>query len=133
MLEDLVDTIEPLQNRIKNHRNSIEDYEARTRTTLIDPLLCALGWDVSDPGIVEIEPKVANGWADYALLSTSGKPVMLIEAKKLADKNPPVQQTIGYARQRKHENQQQGSVLCLYQRRYMGGLRSHRSKPGNGD
>ena len=49
MLEDLVKTIEALKNRIKEDRDSIESYESRTRVTLIDPMLGALGWDVSRP------------------------------------------------------------------------------------
>ncbi len=48
MLDDLVQTIETLKQRVKDHRSDIENYESRTRVTLIDPLLCALGWDVSD-------------------------------------------------------------------------------------
>ena len=98
MLDDLVKTIETLQKRIREHAAHIGAYESRTRVTLIDPMLSALGWDVSDPDLVEIEPSIGSGWADYALLDASKKPVMLIEAKKLADKDADgaLSQSSGY-------------------------------------
>ena len=104
MLEDLVKTIGELKNRIKENRDSIENYESRTRATLIDPMLGTLGWDVSDPGIVEIEPRVKDGWADYALLDGNRKTVIFVEAKKLADKNLHITQTVGYAVSHNIEN-----------------------------
>ena len=90
-------TIETLKQRVKDHRSDIENYESRTRVTLIDPLLQALGWDVSDPSVVEIEPKVQNRWADYALLDSNRRTVLFLEAKKLVDKDSPVRQAVTYA------------------------------------
>ena len=83
LLGGLVQTIETLQKRIKEHGSHIGAYESRTRVTLINPMLSALGWDVDDPSAVEIEPKTDEGWADYALLGSNGKPVIFVEAKKL--------------------------------------------------
>lgn len=99
MLTDLVQTIETLQQRIRAHRDHIEAYESRTRVALVDPMLCALGWDVSDPSLVHIEPRMANGgWADYALLrGNGGPPVVIVEAKALSVTKPPVLQTVSYA------------------------------------
>ncbi len=99
MLDDLVQTIEMLQKRIKEHGSHIGAYESRTRVTLIDPMLSALGWDVDDPGVVEIEPRVAEeGWADYALLGGNGRPVVFVEAKRLGeDLSKHTNQTIKYA------------------------------------
>ena len=97
MLDELVNTIKGLKARIKEHRDQIQVYEARTRTTLIDPMLYALGWDVSDPSMVTIEPKTDDGWADYALLDDRGRTVVFVEAKRLADSNLHIKQTIGYA------------------------------------
>lgn len=97
LLDDLAQSIETLQERIKAHGKSIGDYESRTRVTLIDPMLCALGWEVSDPSRVQIEPRAANGWADYALLGSNGRPVVYIEAKALSVTKPPVLQTVSYA------------------------------------
>ena len=98
MLDDLVQTIETLKARIKDHGPHIRAYESRTRVTLIDPMLCALGWDVSDPNLVEIEPKTEDGWADYALLGSNGRPVIYVEAKKLAeDIGRHARQAVNYA------------------------------------
>ena len=97
MLDDLAQSIETLQERIKTHETAIREYESRTRVALIDPMLCALGWEVSDPSRVQIEPRTANGWADYALLGSNGRPVVFIEAKALSVTKPPVLQTVSYA------------------------------------
>ena len=87
MLGDLIAAIETLKGRIREHRSYFEHAapEARTRISLIDPLLMALEWDVGNPSSVEIEPIVANGRADYALLREVGAPVLLLEAKRLSD------------------------------------------------
>ena len=97
MLDELIKVIECLKKRIKEHREQIQGYESRTRTALIDPMLRSLGWDVSDPSLVTIEPKTDKGWADYALLDDKGKTVVFVEAKKLADKDVHIQQSLGYA------------------------------------
>ena len=49
---------------------------------LIDPLLRELGWDTENPSLVIPEYQSGHRRADYALLG-DGKPVMMIEAKKL--------------------------------------------------
>ena len=49
-LSDLVARIELLQARIRSHKIVLQGNETRTRMALIDPLMHALGWDVSDPG-----------------------------------------------------------------------------------
>ena len=85
-LEDLVRCIELLKERIRLHGTSLRENETRTRMALIDPLLHALGWDVSDPGVVTPEYKVAGGLADYALLRPDGRPVATVEAKKLGER-----------------------------------------------
>lgn len=91
--DDFVATIEKLQERIKVSRHHIGQYEIRTRVSLIDPMLCALGWEVGEPKLVRIEGPVqvrtdgsedTGGRPDYALLGRSGNPVVLVEAKKLA-------------------------------------------------
>ena len=105
MLEQLVETIETLRARLLAHGSHIGAYEARTRTALIDPLLQALGWDVSDPLLVHIEPKGLNGWADYALLGSNGRTIVaFIEAKKLTDTRTPLSQVVGYAVSENIEN-----------------------------
>ena len=98
MLDDLIQTIDTLKERIRKHKDYLGTYEARTRVSLIDPMLRALGWDVDDPDQVQVEPKTDNGWADYALLGISHRPVAFVEAKKLSENIAAhTQQTIGYA------------------------------------
>lgn len=82
-LDDLVTQIELLRSRIAAHRNTLAENETRTRISLIDPLLHALGWDVADPAKVAIEYGMSGGVADYALLQSEGKPVAIVEAKRL--------------------------------------------------
>ncbi len=98
MLDDLVETIRTLQNRIRDHGSHIGAYESRTRVTLINPMLSVLGWNVDDPSAVEIEPKTDDGWADYALLGSNGKPVIFVEAKKLTENvKSHAKQSVNYA------------------------------------
>ena len=81
-LDDLVHVIETLQQRIKDHGDSLRQNETRTRMALIDPLLQALGWDVADPSAVLPEYDVSGKRADYALLSGNSV-VVFLEAKRL--------------------------------------------------
>ena len=98
MLDELVCVIETVKKRILDHRSLIENSERRTRVSLIDPVLTVLGWDVADPTVVTIEPRVEKNWADYALLMTNSRTIVLfVEAKKLSDTETPISQVIGYA------------------------------------
>ena len=94
-LDDLTATIEKLQDKIRTHRPYLSGNETATRQVLIDPLLLALGWDVSDPAQVALEYSAGSGRADYALMSNAA-PVAVIEAKKLG---APLEtmQTLNYA------------------------------------
>ena len=82
-LEGLLECINTLKERIEKHKDKLQLKEAGTRASLIDPLLCALGWAVSDPTAVEPEYSVGKVRADYALLRSHPTPVAIIEAKKL--------------------------------------------------
>lgn len=87
-LDELFKTFEFLKKRIEEHREYLSQDETRTRQVLIDPLLKELGWDVGDPGVVELEYRVereydaGTGKADYVLKSGSRLSVV-IEAKRL--------------------------------------------------
>ena len=83
MLDDLVSVIETLQCRIRDHGAKLRENETRTRMALIDPLLTALGWDVSDPAMVTPEYNVGQGRADYALNGSESIPAAIVEAKRL--------------------------------------------------
>ena len=76
--------------------------EYQTRYWIIDPILRALGWNVSDPGLVWIEYPINGEIADYALFVPDLEdPIMLLEAKaipsadiiKLANKNDNANET----------------------------------------
>ena len=84
-LDDLHGVIKKLQDTIETHRDYLSEHETRTRQVLIDPLLRELGWDVSDPGVVQLEFKSKQGWVDYALMNEDW-PVAAIEAKKLGER-----------------------------------------------
>ena len=91
VLDDLTAVIEKLQYMIDTHNDylsSTKEQERRTRQVLIDPLLRVLGWDVSDPNMVQIEYEVEGKRADYALMA-DGQPVALIEAKALGKSLEP--------------------------------------------
>ena len=84
-MEKLVLIIEELRSRFRDHHDILSLNETRTRLSLIDPLLCALGWKVFDPCLVtpEYHYHSDSEWADYALLRDDPKPCAILEAKKL--------------------------------------------------
>ena len=83
LLDELVGVIETLKQRIRTHGATLRANEIRTRVALIDPLLVALGWDVSDPALVTPEYTVGEGRADYALHGSESIPAAMVEAKRL--------------------------------------------------
>lgn len=80
-------TIEKLQDKIRTHYFHLHNIETAVRQVLIDPLLLALEWDVSDPNQVWLEYPTGVGQADYVLVSNN-TPVAVIEAKSL--RNSPL-------------------------------------------
>lgn len=100
-LDDLTATIEKLQDRIRTHRPYLSGNETATRQVLIDPLLLALGWDVSDPAQVALEYSAGGGRADYALMPND-QPVAVIEAKNLGTslEEREIMQALTYAHSR---------------------------------
>ena len=100
-LDDLRVTIEKLQNKIRTHRPYLSGKETATRQVLVDSLLLALGWDVSEPAQVELEYSAGGGRADYALMSND-QPVAVIEAKKLGTplEEHETMQVLNYANSR---------------------------------
>ena len=82
ILESLLELVKTLKERIEKHDDQLRKSEWLTRYALVDPLLRELGWDTEDPTLVIPEYQSGHGRADYALLG-DGKPVMMVEAKKL--------------------------------------------------
>lgn len=98
LLGNLVEAIETLRRRIAEHGHDIAQDETRTRQTLVDPLLFALGWDASNPAQVTLEYKKGRGRADYALLGPDS-PLAIIEAKRLREQldDKHIEQALNYA------------------------------------
>ena len=91
-LESLTRIIESLQETIRRDGRTVGANETRTRNTLIDPILSALGW--ADPSVVTQEYLVRYGprefdygVADYALHPPGDRanPVAFLEAKRMAE------------------------------------------------
>ena len=82
-LESLLELVKKLSERIEEHGENLRKNEALTRTSLIDPLLRELGWNIEDPAQVIPEyPTGNNESADYVLLIRN-EPAMVVEVKSL--------------------------------------------------
>ena len=81
-VNEIASAVMAVSGRIGNHKPYVSGHETRTRMLLIDPLLCALGWDVLDPDVVQIEAPNEAGSPDY-VLKVCGKPRVVVEAKAL--------------------------------------------------
>ncbi len=98
-LTSLCEVLKLVKSSAASYREQLQRNEAVTRAVLIDPVLRALGWEVANPAMVEVEkPITANGKSgvlDYHL--NAEKPI-IIEAKKLGE---PLEnhfiQLVGYA------------------------------------
>ena len=86
---------------MSQHRVLLGKNESATRYSLIDPLLGALGWDLSDPTQVEPEYQAGPGRADYALMVDGGTPSIIVEAKNLGRRvDDGISQSISYCIER---------------------------------
>ena len=85
-LDNLIETVKKLRERIDRYRNLLEKNEMLTRYVLIDPLLRALGWDTENPDIVRPE-EIQRGRAkpDYVLY-VDRRAYVAIEAKSLGSR-----------------------------------------------
>ena len=81
-LDDLQALVEKLRRTAQSQFDYLSRHETRTRQVLVDQLLAALGWDVNDHDLVELEYSAGGGRADYALKS-HGKVVAVLEAKAI--------------------------------------------------
>ena len=91
-VQDIEKAIELIRHRVRENREYFESREERTRHGLIDPMLRALGWDLSDPAQVKVEydpfADKRDGkrlYPDYAFFrdgpNGNEMPVMIVEAK----------------------------------------------------
>ena len=95
----VLDEITTVRERIRTGAAAGDWKEAQTRASLIDPVLSALGWEVTDPRLVQQEYRARGKSADYALLRADGKPEVIIEAKALGRRLrvKEIDQTVAYA------------------------------------
>lgn len=81
-MREVIQTIDTIRKRIDKHKTALSGSEAMTRYALIDPMLRALDWDVSDPDTVTPEDAGTTGFKiDYAM----GR-AMVVEAKKFGER-----------------------------------------------
>jgi hypothetical protein len=81
-MQALLQAIATVQVRIQAHGSIYANSELQTRYGLIDPILRALEWDISNPEEVQVDCTAGSGKADYVLMSQSN-PHIVIEAKAL--------------------------------------------------
>ena len=99
LLRPLTATISQVRVAMNEHEQKLSTNEMKTRYVLIDPILRALGWDVGDLHVVEVEyGTLEKKRVDYALLNSDQTPLILVEAKKLnkAHRSADVSQLLAY-------------------------------------
>jgi hypothetical protein len=95
----LLQTLESIRQRIKDHRALYEQNEAAVSMQIITPILKALGWNVEDPNEVQPNVSTEEGRPDYTLIH-DGKKRLFVEVKKLSvdvEKIEPMRQLSKYA------------------------------------
>lgn len=98
LLGPLIDAIESARRQMLAQRRDLSDNETRTRTALINPILHALDWNVSDSSSVRTEHNLPSGRVDYALGWSFDRVFAVIEAKKLGEGLKPYRgQLVRYA------------------------------------
>jgi hypothetical protein len=89
-IQDLYDLIIEQRKKIEKHRELFTKNEASVRYALINPLLEALGWDLTDPDDVIPEYSTEAGRPDY-VLKKNGREVAFLGAKALYKKEDLMQ------------------------------------------
>ncbi len=84
-LGSLCKVLKQLRDSASRHEEVLKRSEAATRATLVDPLLRALGWDITDVTMVEVEKTKGEFRADYVLLDSQSNIKAIIEAKALGE------------------------------------------------
>lgn len=82
-LAGLSEVLKLVKASAESYREQLTKNEAVTRAVLIDPVLRALGWDIANPAMVEVEKPAGSGNTfDYYL---NGEQSVVVEAKKLGE------------------------------------------------
>jgi predicted type IV restriction endonuclease len=82
-LTSLVDVIRQAVDSAQRYGVTLRKNEAATRAVLIDPILRALGWDIANTSMVEVEKVLNNTRVDYALYDGNGDVGVVVEGKAL--------------------------------------------------
>jgi hypothetical protein len=82
-LTSLIDTIRQVASSAQRYEATLRKNEAATRAILIDPVLRALGWDMGNTFMVEVEKTLDDTRVDYALYDGNGEVRVIVEAKSL--------------------------------------------------
>lgn len=62
--------------------------EAEVQTSVVRPIVRALGWDDADRSQYRVEYPVDDGRVDEALIGPLGKPLVFVEVKRPGELNP---------------------------------------------
>ncbi len=84
-LSHLIRVLRKVRQTAEDARSPLSSSEAATRSTLIDPILTALGWDIANPNMVSLERTYSKARVDYALRDHVGADRVIVEAKKLGE------------------------------------------------
>ena len=78
--ESLIRKIESARTVLSNYNDYLKNNETATRTVVIDPVLTALEWDVTQPEYVQLEYRANGNKIDYVLLREDNI-LAVVEAK----------------------------------------------------
>jgi hypothetical protein len=82
-LSNLRDVLGQVKETAATYQTQFSSNEAATRLALIDPILTALGWSMSNPSMVVVENTAQSYRADYVLYDSGQSPKIVVEAKAL--------------------------------------------------
>lgn len=82
-LTNFTEVLDQIRDSAELYYDTLRINESSTRAVLIDPVLRILGWDTSNPFMVEVEKSIDQGRVDYALFDVNQEIQVIIEAKKL--------------------------------------------------
>lgn len=91
--DELRDLVQKVQQRLREGRYQ---NESDVREAIVVPVLQALGWDTSDPGMVRREYQIQQARVDYALFIDAREANLLIEVKAVGAAREGDQQLFQY-------------------------------------
>ena len=89
MMQDLHSLLQKVQQRLREGRYQ---NKSDVREAIVVPLLEAVGWETTDPGVVQREYSIGQTRVSYALFAEPSTPALLIEAKAVNSSREDSQQ-----------------------------------------